>query len=539
MTATARDDATTIPSLVRSGAARFGERTLMVTPDDELTYAEAERRSRRLAGRLLRAGVGKGTPVGMWYPQGPDFVVALFAITRIGAIAVPLSTFLQPPELRTAIRHADLHTLLAPGDLLGRPTASFVEDACPGLASATGPTLALPDAPYLRQVWLTGGDAPWATGLPALSEPVPDGEDDDGLVAAVEAEVRPSDAMVMVFTSGATAEPKAVVHTHGAQLRHSMALARLYGFDGDVRTFTTMPLFWVGGLTVSLLTHLHVGATVITVERLEPLEIVDLLERARPTRVVGWTLWERLEGAPELAGRDLGWLFALQQPSARLPRERHNSLGMTETSGPHTGAPAASRDEVLPPEHQGSFGPPVPGAEHRIVDPETGAPVEDGVEGEICVRGVGLMDRIHKRERRDTFDADGWYHTGDRGSFRDGLLFFTGRATGMIKTAGANVAPGEVEAALVSLPGVQAAFVAGVPDADRGEVVAALVCPEPGHELDPAALVGQLRSMLSSYKVPRRFVVAPYEDAPWLPSGKVSRPRLVERLTAEGVDPRA
>ncbi len=236
--------------------------------------------------------------------------------------------------------------------------------------------------------------------------------------------------MVMVFTSGATAEPKAVVHTHGGQLRHSATLARLYGFDEEVRTFTTMPLFWVGGLTVRAPlppARRRDGLSPSTASR--PTEIVDLLERTGPTRVIGWTLWERLQNAPELADRDLGWLFELQAPSARLPRERHNSLGMTETSGPHTGPPVSRRDEVLPPGLQGSFGPPVPGAEHRIVDPETGLTVPDGVEGEICVRGVGLMDRIHKRERRDTFDADGWYHTGDQGfsNFRDGLLFFTGQ----------------------------------------------------------------------------------------------------------------
>lgn len=545
MDAIAGEDPSTIPDLLRAWEGAPASRVLLVTPTATLTYGDAEVRSRHLAKRLVRASVGKGTAVGLWFPQGPDFVIALLAITRIGAVAVPLSTFLQPPELCTPARHGDLHALLAPGRLLGRDTAALFEEAWPELRGAAGPELLLAEAPYLRHVWLCGegdgaGDAdgapPWATALPALTDLDDDGRVADDLLAAVEAEVRPSDAMVMIFTSGATAEPKAVVHTHGAQLRHSAILARLYGFDAEVRTFSTMPLFWVGGLTVSLLTHLHVGATLITVDRLEPLEIVELLEQHPPTRVVGWTLWERLQGAPELAGRDLEWLFELQPPSARNPRERHNSLGMTETSGPHSGAPASRRDEVLPPDLQGSFGPPVPGAEHRIVDPVTGEPVADGVEGEICVRGVGLMDRIHKRERRDTFDPDGWYRTGDRGFLRDGLLFFTGRATGMIKTAGANVAPGEVEQALTSLPGIQAAFVAGIPDADRGELVAAMVCPEPGQAVELADVVDRLRSMVSSYKVPRRFVVVPYEEAPWLPSGKISRPRLVERLQAEGDD---
>ncbi len=535
---TTGDDLLTVPELVRHGADNFGDRQLMVTPGRVLTYGDLDARARSLAKRLLLSGVGKGTPVGVWFPQGPEFVIALMAITRIGGVAVLLSTFLQPRELRVAVRHGDLHLLIAPRVLLGRDTVSELESAWSELRDASDSALLLDEAPFLRSVWLTGGDAArWALPLPDLTDLEDDPTVSDRLVEEAEDEVRPSDPMVMVFTSGATAEPKAVVHTHGGQLRQSATLARLYGFDEDVRTFTTMPLFWVGGLTVSLLTHLHVGATLITVERLEPIEMVELLERTHPTRVVGWTLWERLQNAPELADRDLGWLFELQAPSARLPRERHNSLGMTETGGPHTGAPESRRDEVLPPSLQGSFGPPVPGAEHRIVDPDTGEPVPDGFEGEICVRGVGLMDRIHKRERRDTFDADGWYHTGDRGFFRDGLLFFTGRSTGMIKTGGANVSPREVELVLASLPGVQAAFVAGIPDEDRGEVVGALVCPESGHVLDVATLVEEMREQLSSYKVPRRLLVAPYEDAPWLPSGKISSPQLVELLRSRGVDP--
>jgi acyl-CoA synthetase (AMP-forming)/AMP-acid ligase II len=357
----------------------------------------------------------------------------------------------------------------------------------------------------------------------------------DQLLSNAEEQVSPADPMVMIFTSGATAEPKAVVHTHGAQVRQSANLAELYGFSEgeDLRSFTNMPFFWVGGLTVLLLTHLHVGGTVITVERMDALEIVRLIERTNPTRVAGWTLMERLMGDPALAGRDLTWLVDLQPASMRFPGMRHNSLGMTETSGPHTAAPRPMSDEELTPAQLGSFGPPVPGVEHKIVDPETGDLLPPGVEGEICVRGYSLTAGLYKRERTETFDADGWYHTGDRGYFRDGLLFFTGRHSGMIKTGGANVSPREVEQVVAALPGVQAAFVVGLPDADRGEIVGCLVCPEPGSELDPDDVAEQLRDQLSSYKVPRRLRVIAFEDAPWLPSGKVSMPGVAAMLAEE------
>lgn len=477
--------------------------------------------------------MGKGTRVGMTFPQGSEFVVAMLAITRIGAVAVPLSTFFRGPELLAAVRHADIHLLLAPRILLGHDTTVLFESVWPELADASEPELFLTEAPYLRRVWICGGggvDRPWATTMPELSTLGDTEEVRDDLLARIESEVAPSDPMVMVFTSGATAAPKAVVHNHAAQVRQSGMLAELYGFTEDVRTFTTMPFFWVGGLTVVLLTHLHVGGTVITVERVDGVEMLDLIERTNPTRLVGWTLLERITGDPALADRDLTWLSELQPLSVRHPGRWHNSLGMTETSGPHTAAPAPVGDEELPVELRGSFGPSVPGFQHRIVDPDTGVTLPDGVEGEICVRGDSLMDGLYKRERRDVFDEDGWYHTGDRGFFRDGLLFFTGRSSGMIKTRGANVSPREVELAIEWLPGVQAAFVVGVPDDARGEIVCCMVCPEPGHDLDPDALTEQLRGQLSSYKVPGRILVVPYDEAPWLPSGKVSIPRIIERF---------
>jgi acyl-CoA synthetase (AMP-forming)/AMP-acid ligase II len=521
----------TVPNLVRHAASAFPKNEYIVTADRRLTFADAEQQSRRLAKRLLRGGVAKGGAVGVLFPQGPDFVVALLAATRIGAIAVPLSTFLRGPELSRAIRHVDVDTLVAPATLLGRDTATMLEDLFPELRTATDAQLFLRDAPFLRHVWLTGAASsrPWVTACPSFVDLPDERAISDEVFEAVESEVAPSDRMVIVQTSGATAEPKAVVHTHAAQVRQAWKLAQLYGLTADVRIFSTMPFFWVGGLTVLVLAHLHAGAAIITVERTDSRVMLDLIETARPTRLLGWTLFERLRVDPTYSDRDVSWLADLEVPPVANGR-RHGSLGMTETSGPHTVFPTLENLVDLPEAQWGSFGPPIAGMEHVIVDPETGVPVADGGEGEIYVRGESLMEGLHKQERSRTFDPDGWYHTGDRGYFRDGLLFFTGRLTEMIKTGGANVAPREVELAVESLPGVQAAFVVGVPDAERGEVVGCLVCPDEGHELDTASIGAALADVLSSFKIPRRILVVPYDDAPWLGSGKISRPRVVEML---------
>ena len=153
-----------------------------------------------------------------------------------------------------------------------------------------------------------------------------------------------------------------------------------------------------------------------------------------------------------------------------------NSLGCA-TCGPHTFRLPGEDVTGAPPAYRGSFGHEVPGTEHRIVDPETGIDLPEGEEGEVLVRGYDLMLGLYRCERAETFDSDGWYHTGDRGYFRDGWFFFTGRQTDLIKTGGSNVAPAEVEDCLMSYSDVKLAFVVGIPDEVGGQEVVALVVP--------------------------------------------------------------
>ena len=209
------------------------------------------------------------------------------------------------------------------------------------------------------------------------------------------------------------------------------------------------------------------------------------------------------------------------------PERRANALGMTETCGPHTWAHG-----VLPEARRGSFGTSVDGVSHKVVDPDTGAVLSAGEFGELCVRGYSLMQSLHKVEREDTFDADGYYHTGDGGSFdADGVLYFKGRLGDMIKSGGANVTPSEVEAVLAGYPELKAAYVVGVPDADRGENVAAAVVCEVGQSVDPEELRRRVKGELSAYKVPRHVFVLEDEALPFTDSGKIDKRRLRDQLT--------
>jgi acyl-CoA synthetase (AMP-forming)/AMP-acid ligase II len=539
----------TIPAVVRRAATTFGDSDFIVMPDRRMTYAEAEGASRRVGKQLLATGVAKGTRIGFMFPYGTDWVVAWLAIARIGAIGMPFSTSYKPAELRKALRFGDVDTLLVPSIMFGQDHLAYIEAAVPGLAEAGPEPLRIPALPFLRHVCVSGpSDRLWAKALPLDFRPgaatatphpdtVPGGEDiSDEFFEAVEAEVTPSDLMMTIFTSGTTSEPKGVVHTHGNFLRHGANLARFAGFTSESRRLCAMPFFWIGGVGLTLNFALSVGSAILCVERFEPDAVLDLMEAEGATELAVWPqLGQRMQRYIAETGRDVSRIAAFApRPTTDLGL-LHNSLGMTETMGPHS-APGPEAQRILPEEMRGSFGLLVPCVEHRIADPDTNTTLDEGDVGEICIRGYSLMNGLYKRERHETFDDEGWYHTGDKGFIRDGYLYFLGRLSEMIKTSGSNVAPREVELLLESLPEVALAVVVGLPDAERGEVVVAALVATAGATIDPIETIRRAGEELSNYKVPRRVLVLDEGEMPYLPNGKPDRLTVRELLASRATE---
>ncbi|MDZ7676258.1 MAG: class I adenylate-forming enzyme family protein [Acidimicrobiales bacterium] len=539
----------TVVGLLRHTVDTHPDAIAVATPDERLTYRDLDRRSAALAARLVSAGVGKGTHVGALLPNGVGWVVTWAATTRIGAVATPVNTFSKRAELATMLRHADVRVLVATPRFGNHDYVERLLGVAPELADHDGGgPLLLPSLPQLRRVfwWDTGPedhpDQPWAeSGLgTGLDEPV-----DEALaivVGAMEDDVVPADPMLITYTSGSTGDPKGVVHGHGPLVRHARNLAAMSGLGPDDRIWTPMPLCWVGGFSFTLLRALSVGAAFVTQERFEPATALRLLEQERVSFVSAWpNTSATLLGHPDFASTDLSHLrrgtFYDARPADERPTDPGlavTSLGMSETAGPHTFW--TDEDEVhgSPEAYRGAFGHEVPGVEHRIVDDE-GNDVAEGIEGEVWVRGYSVMLGLHKVERAEVFDADGWFHTGDRGLFRDGWFFFTGRETDLIKTRGSNVAPAEVEKALGAREGVKQAYVFGVDHPDRGQDVVALVVLDdeaPGGPPTPDAIRGALADELSSYKLPRHVFPIEAGDVPFMTSQKPDR-RALARTAAE------
>ena len=519
-------------------AAEHPDTPLVVLGDRRVTYEEVNIQSRALARGLLANGAGKGTRVGLLAPNGPDWIIGWLAATRIGALVTLINTYQKPRELDRTLRHADVQVLLTVGQHLGHDYLERLETVVPALTTHSNGPLLTPSHPFLREIWVWGDtNRAWAKSIDQLAD---DGRAiDDELLTAVEAEVTPADPMVIVYSSGSTADPKGVIHSHGAVIRHAHNLSQFRDMRAGDVIYTPMPLFWIGGLSYMLVATMHAGATLVFDEQFEPGATLDLIERERCTQVIGWVhMGKALAEHPSFDDRDLssirgGTIEALLPENRRRidPTRRPNALGMTESLGPHT---LELEGTELPEDKLGSFGRPVPGVEHRIVDPVTGEDLEDGVLGEVQVRGYSVMQGLYKREREDTFTTDGWYSTGDGGWFdEDGHLFFKGRLGDQIKSSGMNITPREVEMVLEEDGAVLHAFVVGINHAERGQDVAAAVVLRPGAHAEAEELRATVKSELSSYKTPRHVMLfADQQDLPWLESGKIDR-RAVQRLLAE------
>ncbi len=493
--------ARTFPQLVRAAAVAHGDAVAITLtgptlPDAAASFVELERRSAVLARGLVARGVGKGGRIGFLYGNGPDFAVTLAAIARIGAVAIPLSTLLKAGELVRVLCQSDLTGLIVQRSLLGHDYAARLAEALPGLAQSS-PDLRLPAAPYLRWIVSTGADLTSAIRDLTWLTDAADSVSED-LLLAIESEVHPTDQMIKIYTSGAMALPKGVKHDHGPVLFRTHWLREKVQFQPGQMVKASLPMFWIGGLMMTLLPAWEAGATTVCTER-----------TSSSSRMAMGTV---------LAADDL----------ALMPRNVIDwALGMTETLGPYSWGDelrAAGYPLCAPLDHiSDNF-------ELRVVDAND-RPLGEGGRGEIQVRGYGLTPALHKVERADNFSADGYYRTGDRGLVEGVRIHFTGRDGDMIKTASANVSPAEVEAEMQALAGVHSAYVVGLPDEARGQKVVAAVVARDGVVLDFAAIEAALRARLSGYKVPQAYVAITREEVPMLPSNKVAR-RQIERIVA-------
>jgi acyl-CoA synthetase (AMP-forming)/AMP-acid ligase II len=464
---------------------------------------------------MLRAGIGKGTRFGLFDTFSTEWVCVWLAALRVGALVMPFSSISRPAELAGVVRLGDVSTLWAPASLLSKDVADFLEQAFPGLAAAdAGEGLFLPAAPYLRAIWISDDSSrAWATPIAVSADRIGEDALSEEILIAAEREVTPADLAQVTYTSGSSALPKGVLHTHGAIIRTTALGARIHAATpANLNILCGFPFFWIGG-TLVLAQALQNGAKVCVVEKFESGPALDMIEREKTGVIRAWpSLIQSLKAHPTFADRDLSSIPSLRSgpsdtalagsPVPGLPAHR----GMSETVGNWLGA------------------------DRMIIDPDTGEPVPDMVEGELVVRGYGVTQGYYKQERESTFDPSGWLHTGDKCFMQDNKPYFVGRYQEMIKVRGANVSPREIELVMEGFDEIEHAVVFSLPD--DAEAICAAVTLRHGQSITEAGIRERVGALLSSFKVPSRIAILENgADIPWLASGKPDKRALATRLS--------
>ena len=493
--------AATLGGVLARQASGQGASEALVTDRVRLTYAQLSEEARQVAAGMRAMGLAKGDHIAILMGNDAAWIKLFYGAAILGCVTVPVNTRFKAAELRYCLEQADCKALFYTGQFLGIDYCAMVEEVRGQLP---------------KLVHAVDADAGLPRGVPA---------------AALGADVKPTDPLLIQFTSGTTAFPKGVVLTHDNMLRNAWAAGSRFGVRPDDRYYNCRPFFHVGGSTLSALASLVFGACLVALPNFEAGAVLKMLEAERCTLTSGNdTIFQMLMGHAEFDSGKLclrgGWAAAGPQTMQRIidvmgAKEICAAYGLSEAS------PNVVMSDWRDPEavRVEGLAKPLEGVEVRIQD------------GEIQVRGWGVMRGYYNNPEQTAkaFSADGWLRTGDLGSLsEDGRLRMVGRLKDVFRVGGENVAPAEVEEVLLAHPAVQTAQVVGVPDARLGEVPCAYVTLKGGTSANEADLIAWVKQRCANFRVPRYLrIVDSFDAIGMTASGKVQKVKLREHALRE------
>lgn len=511
----------TVFELLEEHAARAPDRPVALTAGDFVSYGELAIRARRVAAEMRRAGVTRGSRVGLLAPNRIEWLEVLFSAAALGATLVPFSTWSTASELEFLLADSRLSVLFLQSRLADR---DFAADFLALKARAPG---VVPE----RLVLLDGDPRRTPQGFEnfaAYTEANPVGD----LVPGKDASAR--DPLVILYTSGSSSRPKAVPLDHDGVIENGFNIGERQGLLPGDRVLVSIPLFWSYGVANALPATLTHGATLVLQERFEAGGALALIEQHAATAIytlpamtnalVAHKSFHKDRTRSLRTGVTIGSPQDVMKAANELgARDICNIYGSTETYGNCCVTP-----HRWPLEQRAACqGPPLPGVTVRIRNAETGGPCGPGEVGQVEVKGY--LTRGYQgdsaRHNADVFTPDGYFRTGDMGALNEqGYFVYAGRSSEMIKRSGINVSPAEVEEVLQQHPDVGLAGVTGAAEASKGEIIVAFVVPRTGSHVSAESLIAHCREKLSRYKVPDRLEVC--SALPLTPTGKLMRREL-------------
>ena len=536
----------TLHGALDRAADEFPERPFIITDDRSWTYREVVDWSHRLAQGLLQSGAESGDKIAILLANFPEFVPLKFAISRIGAVAVPINILNRRDEIRYLLEQSDSALLVTMDRFRDNDYLAALDEIAPGWAEQGGGTA----LPLLRKVVVfETGEAPRRQGTFSF-------DDLDVTTAGADNEVPvdPSSLCDLVYTSGTTGPPKGVMLTHDMLTRTSFGSAYGRAFEDGRRIIFSLPMFHVFGYVEGLLAAMWVGGAIIPQLRFDPDTTLSAIatHRATDALLIPAMSLALIDAARERAFDLSSLCFALAsggRAPERVWQALRDELGIDEiTTGYGMTEVTASGTVTRPddpfqrllttngrPRDVGSAGDPDLDGRlivYQVRDLVTDTVLPPGEIGELVARGAGVFKGYYRNPEATSaaFTADGWLKTGDLGRIDgDGYVSLAGRSKESYRCGGEQVLPTEIEDLLTSHPDVLQAHVVPVLDERMGEVGVALVVPRPGASLDPEALRTMVAARLARFKVPRHIFVVAESEIPTTASGRAQKFLLTEK----------
>jgi fatty-acyl-CoA synthase len=542
--------ARTLHETLDHAAASFPDRPYVLTDELAWSYADVKSRSEKIAAGLVAAGVEPGDHVAMVLANHPDFVALKYAISRVGATAVPVNFLNRRDELGYVLKQSDAAFLVTMDRFRDLDYLAALDALMPGWEREGGGAA----FPRLKRVVV----------FPTGNEPVRAGALDfaqllsTGPSGADFPSVDPQSVSDIIYTSGTTGAPKGVMLTHDMLLRAAFGSAYCRGFDDGWRVTFALPMYHVYGYVEGLLTVPFVGGAIIPQLQFSPAGTLDAIDTHRADDVLlvptmTTVILDELRARP----RELPSLRAVISSGQRsahgifreifdlmTPDEVTTGYGMTEVTAttmatraddPHERLAATNgRMREIGPAGEPSLGGRL--VDYRIVDPETGKVLAPGEVGELMAKGPGVTKGYYNKPEAtaEAFDAEGWLHTGDLARFdADGYMTLVGRRKESYRCGGEQVMPTEIEDVLTAHPAVLQAHVVPVPDRRMGEAGAAYVVLRDGVPVAPDELIALCADRLARFKVPKYVLPIRAEDLPTTPSGRARKFLLTQRAIEE------
>ena len=523
------------------------EHWAQVTPDKEyivysdrdlrFTWKQFNERVDDMARGLIAIGVTKGTHVGLWAQNVPDWLTFLYACAKIGAVCITVNTNYKQNELEYLCKDSDMHTLCLTDGTWESNYVDMAYTMLPELRECQRGHLESKRFPKLKNVVYIGQEK--YRGMYNTAEILLLGENtDDDEFLRLRKSVSCHDVVNMQYTSGTTGFPKGVMLTHYNIANDGFLTGEHMKFTQDDKLCVCVPLFHCFGVVLATMNCLTHGCTEVVVERFDPLVTLASVHKERCTALYGVpTMFIAELNHPMFDMFDLSCLRTGIMAGSLCPIELMRKveekmyLHVTSVYGLTESSPGMSQTRIDDPDEvrYTTVGRDYEFVDVKVLDPETNKEVPVGVQGEMCCKGFNVMKGYYKNPQAtaEVIDENGYLHSGDLGIMdENGNYRITGRIKDMIIRGGENIYPREIEEFLYHLPGVRDVQVAGVPSKKYGEEVGAFIILDEGAKLTEEEVRDWCRGKIARYKIPKYvFFVKEY---PLTGSGKIQKFKLRE-----------